>query len=312
MGVEYVSYSRLSTLDKGPFLFKRKYIDGIQEERDSKALSLGSAVDCLLTTPDKFYELFIVSTITKPTGQMGDYIDYLVKFSEEENCEQLAYEAAGFKRDSLDKVKERFTNEGKEYYDFLLDSKEKAVLSFEDYTKAQNIAVSFKTGKYTEHLFTEQLGIERHYQYPFELYVPLIDRTVKGMIDILDIDHERKHIVITDVKTTSKSVLSFGKEVFEWRYDIQAFIYYMAMDCAFPDYTIHMQYAVENSEYPNLPVIWKMPLYYITSHAHYEPIVYNNREYKTVKQLLKELKHYEAEGFNEYYESYVNNGKFTI
>jgi len=308
MGIEYVSYSRLSTLDKGLFLFKRKYIDGIQTERDSKALSLGAAADCLLTTPDKFYKLFTVSTVTKPTGQMGDFVDNLIKTGSTE----LAYEAAGFKRDSLEKVLSRFETEGKDYYEFTLAAEGKTILSFEEFTKAQGIAESFKNGKYTSYLFTEQLGIERQYQASFEVYVPVIDRTVKGIIDILDIDHERKHIVITDIKTTSKSVLSFGREVFEWRYDIQAFLYYMAVDAMYPDYTIHMQYAVENSEYLNIPVIWKMPLYYITSHAHYEPIIVNDRQYKTVKQLLKELSYYEEEGFDEYYESAINEGKFTV
>jgi hypothetical protein len=312
MAVEYISYSRLSTLDKGLFLFKNKYIDGIHEERESKALTLGDAVDVLLTTPDDFYNKFIVSTIVKPTGQMGDYVDYLFKFLQEDDCELRAYEAVGFKRDTLDKVKERFKTEAQDYFNFLVESKNKSVISFEEYTKAQNISNSFKNGKYTSFLFEETLGIERHWQYEFDLDIPFIGYRCKGKLDNVDINHEEKTIKIRDIKTTGVSILGFSQEVFQWRYDIQAVIYILALEKLFPEYIITMEYVVESTNYPNIPVIYEFPLYLLSVHMKEDYVIIGNRKYKTVKKLMEELRYYEENGYDEYYESAVNCGKFKI
>jgi len=194
----------------------------------------------------------------------------------------------------------------------LLESSDKSILSFKEYTKAQNLAKSFKDGKYTKFLFEEDLSIERHWQYEFDLVIPAIGYRVKGKIDNLDINHTEKTIKIRDIKTTGVSVLGFNSEFYSWRYDIQGVIYILAMEALFPDYVITMEYVVESSMYPNIPVIWEFPLYLLNLHMNEDFFTVGNREYKTIVRLLTELDWYEENGYDEYYESGINMGKFKL
>lgn len=47
------------------------------EDEDSQHFRIGSAIDCILTTPDSFSELFVVGEVSRPYGLMGKFIDNL-------------------------------------------------------------------------------------------------------------------------------------------------------------------------------------------------------------------------------------------
>jgi hypothetical protein len=210
---------------------------------------------------------------------MGDYIDALyanmqkltyegTESSPEQivaQAEQLAYEQAGFKRDSLDKVKERFDKEGKEYYKFLMSSKDKIVLSFEQYTKANAAAQILKTNRFTSKFLAENLGenIDRYYQKDSTFEYDGIQYKVK--LDCIVVDHNTQTIHPIDIKTTSDSPYAFAKSMTRYRYDLQAVIYSHYISTAFAqehliqNYTIApFKFIVINVEYPNNPLIWKM------------------------------------------------------
>jgi len=272
----HISFSRLALLDRSPFLFHKKYILGEEiEDKESTAMNLGSAVDCLLCQPDEFYNLFAVSTVEKPTGQMGDYvtalhyhIEKLVSQGESdvfEKAEQLAYQDAGFKRDSIDKVRERFNTEAKEYYNFLVSSKDKIVLSFEQLTKANAAVEVLKNNKFTRQFLAETLeqGIERFYQHESKFTHNDINYVVK--LDVIIVDHKNMTIQPIDLKTTSESPYGFTKSMHKYRYDIQAVIYSHYISTEFvkekglEEYQIlPFKFIVINVEYPNNPLIWKM------------------------------------------------------
>lgn len=268
MDIQPFSFSRLALFERSPFLFHKKYILKEEiEEKESDAMNIGSAVDCLLTQPDDFYTLFTVATVDRPTGQMGDYVDVLFKLASEdvENAETDAYNIVGFKRDSLDKVKERFIVEGKAYYDFLVSSKDKIVLSFEQYTKANAAAQILKTNRFTSKFLAENLGenIDRYYQKDSTFEYDGIQYKVK--LDCIVVDHNTQTIHPIDIKTTSDSPYAFAKSMTRYRYDLQAVIYSHYISTAFAqehliqNYTIApFKFIVINVEYPNNPLIWKM------------------------------------------------------
>lgn len=268
MDIQPFSFSRLALFERSPFLFHKKYIlkEDI-EEKESDAMNIGSAVDCLLTQPDDFYTLFTVATVDRPTGQMGDYVDMLFKLTSQgvENAEEDAYSIVGFKRDSIDKVKERFLTEGKSYYDFLVSSKDKIVLSFEQYTKANAAAQILKTNRFTSKFLAENLGenIDRYYQKDSTFEYDGIQYKVK--LDCIIVDHNTQTIYPIDIKTTSDSPYGFAKSMTRYRYDLQAVIYSHYISTAFAqehliqNYTIApFKFIVINVEYPNNPLIWKM------------------------------------------------------
>jgi len=70
----------------------------------------------------------------------------------------------------------------------------KVILSQEDYDKTATIATSILNGEFTKPILDEYPG-----SYQAELYTD----TLKGLLDYLQIDHEKKLMRIIDLKTTS-------------------------------------------------------------------------------------------------------------
>lgn len=105
-----LSNSLLSAMTN-PRIFKlKKERPELFENEDKTALRIGSAVDCLLTSPDRWDEEFIVVDVNKPYGLMGTFVQYLPKgitrLSDKEMY-QTAYEKSGYKM-SIDWAIEKF------------------------------------------------------------------------------------------------------------------------------------------------------------------------------------------------------------
>lgn len=325
--IEYLSYSRIKTLSDGLFYFKYRYIDKTAKDKESSALTLGDIVDCLLTTPEKFDELFIIASVPKPTGQMGIYTEQMFYFAHTldlpDEAEEKAYEAlkeinGGKLQATLSKFQERFKTEGKEYYEFLFSCIDKQVISTEEYLKANRIVNSIKYGKYTSFLFQDRENIEMYNQYEFDLEASTVigERRFKGKIDFLEVNHNDKEIIVYDLKTTGNSVLDFIDSFYKWGYMYQASIYVAAIQRIFvklfeEGYKVRFKFIVENSDYPNIPVIYNVE-HKTLLNTWLNDMEYKGKTYKSINRLLKELSYYEENGYSEYYESAVNNGNLVI
>lgn len=90
------------------------------ENEETRFFRIGSALDCLLTSPERWDKDFIVVDANRPYGFMGKFIDNLPSGLTMDSpfvLYQEAYDLAGYKM-SLDKVIDRFwnTNEYVDYY----------------------------------------------------------------------------------------------------------------------------------------------------------------------------------------------------
>lgn len=266
-----ISYSKLSLLDRSPYLFYQKYILGEEVERDTTSMDIGSAVDCLLTQPDKFYDLFYVSTSSKPTGQLENFVNKLVDLKQiTDDAFNEAYSFTqtlngGKLRDGIDKFIDRFHKEARKYFDDQVNSEGKIVLTFEEYTKAEQAANILKTNIFTSKFLAETLGdnIDRYYQYESEFTFKDLSYIVK--LDCIVVDHNKKTIQPLDIKTTSESPYSFSKSILKYRYDLQAVIYSHYISEVFNkekglnDYQIlPFKFIVINIDYPKNPLIWNV------------------------------------------------------
>ena len=249
-----ISQSQLTNLASGPKYFKNK----LEYKQESDALTLGSIVDVMLTESDNFYKIFIVNEYPKPTGQLGEYVDAIFKgFSEEE-----AYTIAGFKQKKIDVVKELFKGKDcQNYYNFLLESKDKKVITKEEYGKANKIVTSLLTNRFTSKYFncddTECLT-------QLELYWKYKDFDCRSRLDIVKINHKDKTILPIDVKTSGKSTYNFLESVVRFRYDLQAAFYMEALQWyidntdKYKDYKLlPFLFIVEHTDYPGLPLIYE-------------------------------------------------------
>lgn len=203
-----IHYSQLSAL-----AFSPRFV--LSEEKDfSDGLKFGSLIDCLVTHPEDFINDFKVLSTQKPTGQMLEFCDTLFK----NKCsKEEAYMLVGFKRDKIEKVFERFENEGKEYYNELLESEGKITITLEEYTNALVIKEKIINGLFTKQYFNSKNEI--YYQ------VPLVIGNLKCLFDMIVINHEYKIVFPIDLKTTTGSVYNFKQDFIRWHYYLQASLY---------------------------------------------------------------------------------------
>lgn len=216
-----VSQSRLKKILKHPYFYIHN--QDTEDDEPKEVTLIGDGVDILLTQgEDHFHENIVIASVERPSGQMGDYVWSLYKNRNKENPEQLAYDEAGFRRDTFEKVKERFKTEGIEYYNQLLDSETKKVISASQYNTIRDIEESLKTNMFTSKYFVSS-KFERMYQVP--LYGIWGKHKMKGLLDMIIYDTDKNQIHPIDIKTTSKSLHFFDDTIFNHRYDFQAAFY---------------------------------------------------------------------------------------
>lgn len=194
------------------------YNQALPQKRDD-SLSLGSAIDTLLTRPDEFNDIFIVYNAPAPTGQMHAFCYALANAYEEGQLVipyQVAYDHVGFKRDTLAKVIEKF-EPFKQYYQFLIDSRDKAVLTADQASRAYQIVSELKSAEYTRGIVNTQhhLGVtDVHNQLELTATLGVNGQklALKGALDRVIVDHLRKTIYPFDFKS------SFNSDNFEFSY----------------------------------------------------------------------------------------------
>ncbi len=325
-----VSYSRLSKLAESP----QAYQAALVEEPDSSAITLGSAVDILLTEPDSFDEQIYVMTTSKPTAPM------MLKFTEAlivTSDPQKAHDISGFKI-SLDAVLKKFTKEGKDYHDALIDAKGKKILDAEELFKANQIVNTLKTNKFTKQYFVPEDGIELIFQPRILwdlMYHSLLEDgkstivQAKSVLDVIRIDHKNKVIQPIDLKTGAES---FMKSYWRYKRYLQGAMYQTAVwkasiDLIESDYVIEpfkFVFADTNLWYP--PIIYQMTDtdLEIGTNGRFQRGLVGNRELiiafhdsqyriKGYTQLAAELEwHQKMDQWEYSYDIYQRNGEVDI
>lgn len=234
------SYSRLSLFVKDKLLYKAKYVDNQPVKQVStKAMIMGSLIDLLLCNPEDLQEEFIIRPYTVPSGQMKDYVEILFEcynnpsILTDLSAEEYAYFKAGFKRDTLDKVRKRFEQEGREYYDILVESVDKSIITPNDLNKANFVVNTLKA----DDSLKEILSYDKQKMF--------INDELGFKIKT---DFVGKEII--DLKIVTNSPLDFQNNIRMFNYDIQERLYSKTLDKDF-------KFLVVNAEYPQHFVFWK-------------------------------------------------------
>tara|TARA_R110002051_G_scaffold321573_2_gene409595 strand:- start:186 stop:1133 length:948 start_codon:yes stop_codon:yes gene_type:complete len=206
---------------------------------DSEALRKGSALDCMLTEPDKFDERFAVADKTPPGGMMGEFVKVLLELREKiddfseaafEAALQTAYKASGFKTKYETVIKKFETDDIQEYVKFVIDSQSKTILSPNEWLSAlgmkEMLLNSDVTKKYLVDLpsnpmvkvFNQLIIIWKHGNFE-----------CKSILDTVIIDYAKKQIIPIDIKTTSKGVGNFIQSFIRYGYFRQCSFYFDAV-----------------------------------------------------------------------------------
>lgn len=231
--IKALSQSSLKLLDQSPKYFydtvERWLIGEIELPQDdpSSAQIVGDMVDIRLTKSLEELTNKYSSVTNAPTGQMLDFVNEsyrLIKLGvNPKEAAQQAYNTVGIKRDSLEKMMERFKIEGKLYYDSLVRAENKKVVPDNYFSLSERMVNDLREDRFTSKYVNQVSDFNIEVYHQVELQYEIGGVETKGMIDKLIIDHKAKTILPIDYKTSSEA--NFRKSFIQYRYDIQAALY---------------------------------------------------------------------------------------
>lgn len=250
----YFSYSSLQKLLNNPRQFYKEYILKEREDKDEKYFTDGRLFHLLLLEPEKFDEQFILSPTKIPGGYAKDIIDELLKKLAIDGHDVNGELIEGYTVNSLEtyedflldymvgknyyqslktddqRIGKVCTPEGYSYYSILSEvlTKKKTLVSVDTVMKAKAKADAILENEECKNLLhalnaKEDVRKELELQYD----IPNYPFGLKGVIDLVKIDYANETIIITDFKTTSKTLLEWYNdfEKSSYLYWLQVIIY---------------------------------------------------------------------------------------
>lgn len=230
-----LSYSTLAKYEREGFNNLDKLFDRI----DTPSLTFGSAVDSIITgSQEEFDERFIVAdfpstpdTIIKIVNDVfREFCDTYKDLNSIPDVE-IIHRASSFNYQPNWKPETRakvIKEKGADYYNLLFIADGKTVLNTQTYQDVCNAVRALKESTATKFYFAPnnpfEPNIERFYQLKFKGEFEGVK--YRNMADLIIVNHKEKWIKPVDLKTSSHTEWDFYKSFVDWRYDIQARLYW--------------------------------------------------------------------------------------
>jgi hypothetical protein len=240
------SYSSLNKLMWNPQAFYQMYVLGNREEKTESYLVNGKIIHTLLLEEAKFYDQFIVSPTNLPTGSVRTVIDRVFAHAQElqANGDQRK-EFVDFSDAVLDVLKDinlhqslktdqqridkMYTPEAMSYWEFIKAKGSRTLIDQETYDFCKTGVDLIKMNKQVCNLIgcnvTEFENKEVFNELPLDCKINNKKFGLKGILDNIVFDHDKKIIYINDIKTTSKDLKDFPESIEFYNYWLQAAIY---------------------------------------------------------------------------------------
>lgn len=304
--------SRFITVEEPELYFEEK-----------KHFIVGSAVDFCLTQPHReFEEEYHVSNLeNKPSDTIKSIVnqvfDKVTEQEEQINLTLFSYEEVileccnehGYQSRWNDETRINKVCEAWEYWEDLIDSRGKQVLSQEEKDLIDTIVMSIRTCEATSKYFNKQ-GVS--YQVP--IYFEYMDVDCKALLDMIIIDEENKSIQPIDIKTMGDKVIYFPQSLRKRRYDIQAAFYVEGLKYLYPEYKIlPFKFIVESTVDPGNPLVFTCDETLLNIGKHGRGVVYLEGDIYEDREVITTYYHRteEIKGFSqlvELYKYYTENG----
>ena len=267
----YLSYSSLNKLLWSPAAFYQIYVMGIREEKTSSFLVNGKIIHALLLDPESVKKNYIFSPTSLPgentkhvvdrvfshhkelfkhgdtRTKLEEYSDAIVDVLKDMNLHQ------SLKTDDQ-RVAKIISTEALSYWNFLMQKEGKEIIEVATLDYCIEAANIIKNDEDMCKLMginpTEFDNIEVYNEQEFSY--DLEGRSfkgIKGIIDNLVIDHDKKVIFINDLKTTSKELKDFRESIDYYSYWMQsamysAIVYGNFIKDKYPDYNMQFHFIV--------------------------------------------------------------------
>jgi hypothetical protein len=251
-----ISNSALSLINSSqagsPQLYKL-YKDGkILRKPQTLSLENGSLLHLYCEKP----ELFEVSHITKPNESIQKIVEqyFLIKDIHPFLSQDELLVKAGRLAEYYNKYKdETLLNTIKktnilEYIEEIEKNNEKHILTAEQKITIENCINSLKThGGCNKYLFEVPEGYEVYHE--LEIYFEYLGQQCKNRLDRVLVNHDTKHIILVDLKTTSKRVFYFRESWEFFHYYRQPAFYKLGLSTLWPGYKFDCYYPVVDTKY---------------------------------------------------------------
>ena len=240
------SYSSLNKLMWNPQAFYQMYVLGNREEKTESYLLSGKVIHALLLEQHKFEDQFMISPDNLPTGNARLVIDRVFAHHQEiAKSGDTRIELADFSDAIIDVMKDMnyfqnlktdqqrldkiITNENAGYWNFLRAKGDKTLIDQATYDFCKTGVDLIKMNKQVCDLLgcnvTEFDNKEVFNEWPMNCGINNKSFSLKGIIDNLVFDHDKKIIYINDIKTTSKDLKDFPESIEFYNYWMQAALY---------------------------------------------------------------------------------------
>jgi len=289
-----LSYSKLSDFDRNGAmsLIRQRVVEGA-------GLKHGALVDDLLVDnmtgsnmcEDKYYKF----DGEKPSATLGLLCDIILKnyltiptnLDDIVDIIKLNKFWGNIKNESV--LIEKFdVPEFWNYLDAMYEVGGKILITTEEYMDAIELVSVLKNHKYSKDIIIN--NYENIYQHKFEIqYKGFL---IRGILDLISIDHQNKKVYFTDLKTGKSPSIEFEDSFIKWRYYFQGAIYMLAgkeiiKSLGLVDYDIERFQFLYVSKSDKTPLLYKMTEKWIEAAMNGFKI--NRYVYKGVNQLIEEI-----------------------
>jgi hypothetical protein len=230
-----LSYSTLAKYEREGF----NNLDKLFDRVETSSLTFGSAVDSIITGgQEEFNNRFMVAEFPATPDSIVKIVKSLFNQYWEDHMSiesipnddiiretELQNYQMNWKPETRAKV---VKEKGAEYYNLLFVAGNRTILDSETYQDVCNAVNVLRNSDATSYYFAPnnpfEPEIERLYQLKFKGEFNGV--SYRNMADLIIVDHERKTVTPIDLKTSSKTEWDFYKSFVDWRYDIQARLYW--------------------------------------------------------------------------------------
>lgn len=237
----------------------------------------GQAVDSIITGgQNEFDERFMVAEFPSIPDSIIKIVKSLYKQYAGENRSLLDIsdnsiiretESQGYQMNWKPETRAKVIKEkGSEYYNLLFVAGDRCILDTKTYQDVCNAVRALKESESTKFYFAEDNpfdDIERFYQLKFKGEFDGI--TYRNMADLIIVNHKKKQVKPVDLKTSSHAEWDFYKSFVDWRYDIQARLYWaiirqnMDKDEYFKDFKLLDYDFIVVNRRTLTPLVWTCP-----------------------------------------------------
>lgn len=321
-----MSYSGLSKLAFSPVNFYMHYVLDQREDSYDKTTMEGSLIHCLLLNPEKFDDEFVISVADLPSDNARNVINIIFNHYKElsahgdERTELAEFAPAildvlkdvnlyqSLKTDSQ-RVDKMLVEKNVAYFNYLKKAIGRTVIDDDTYNFCNSVVSKIKNTPYVMDImgfFADSFSLTQKFN---EIQLVKFDHSpnfgLRGIIDNLVIDADKKEIRINDLKKTAKTVTSFTDSIEYYKYYLQAAMYKKLVEHVY----------LSQPQYADYNIVFRFVV--VDSLMQIAPIKITDETMKEWEERLEiEIKkadyHFDNKNFDLPYEFLINNNEIEL